>query len=459
MQKNNENLSTLNKLGWSVYTSRGAGLCLAFLPVFVVLPVCKHSITWLRNKAGIIPKNTFPENSFLVHKAASYTMLFFSLLHFTGHLFNFFGVENLLKLKPARELHFGMVGGVTGHIMFLSLLVIAFTSVGVIRSRKFNIFYVFHHLYIIFFLVYLFHGTGCFVKTNDGKCMPYYSNLVNVLPFLIYTIERIYQELFIKPVKILKTTFSDSVMTVYFDKNCIKGYTTGQHVYIKVPCVSSYEWHPFTLSSIPQEDLASISIRCLGDWTNNLRNKLLEEPTGTVDMLVNGPFASPADSYEDYDYLVLVASGIGVTPFIGILKDISLNYDRKKIKRVDLVWIVPESGALKWFDEEISEAWNNSTNDKIKFHLFITEKIGSLDRIKEITNHRVSSRILGTDIAYNYGRPDFKKFFKKYSSEGTNIKVACVVCGGDSLRKSVKEATAFHDNKDVSFLFISESFE
>lgn len=459
MQKNNDDLSTLNKLGWSVYTSRGAGLCLAFLPTIIVLPLCKHLVTWLRNKANVIPKNVLPENSFLIHKTASYTMLFFSLVHFTGHLFNFFGVENLLKLKPAKTLHFGMIGGITGHIMLTSILIISFTSIKVVRSRKFNVFFLFHHFYILFFLVYFFHGSGCFVKTNNSKCMPYYSNLINIVPVLIYTLERIYQEVFIKPVKIVKTTFSDSVMTVYFDKKCIKGYTTGQHVYIKVPCVSSYEWHPFTLSSIPEEELVSVSIRCLGDWTNNLRDKLLEEPDGSVDLLVNGPFASPADSYEDYDYLVLVASGIGVTPFIGILKDISLNSFDKKIKRVDLIWTVPDSGSLKWFDEEISEAWSNSTNDKIKFHLFITEKIGDPEKIKEITSHRVSSRILGTDIMYNYGRPDFKKFFKKYSSEGTNIEVACIVCGGDSLRNSVKQATTFHDNKDVNFLFISESFD
>lgn len=458
MQKNNEGLSTLNKLGWSVYTSRGAGLCLAFLPVFILVPLCKHTITWLRNKAKILPKNIFPENSILVHKTASYTLLLFSIIHFLGHLFNFQGVENILKLKPATSLHFGMIGGITGHLMLFCVLVISASSLGFIRSRRFNVFYWFHHFYIVFFLVYFFHGTGCFVKTNDGKCMPYYSNVLNILPVIVYTIERMYQEIFIKSVKISRVTFSDSMMNVYFDKNCIKGYQTGQHVYIKVPVVSGHEWHPFTISSIPEEPEACVSIRAMGDWTTKLRDTLIEN--AEVDIFVNGPFASPADSFEDYDYLVLVASGIGVTPFIGILKEVSRrSSEETKIKRVDLAWAVPDSYSLRWFDDEINQIWNTATNEKIKFHLFITEKISDPERIKDVVNHRVSSRIIGTDVMYNYGRPDFKKFFKRYSSEGTGIKVACMVCGNDSLQKSVKDATAFHDNKDVNFLFISESFE
>jgi hypothetical protein len=32
--------------------------------------------------------------------------------------------------------------------------------------------------------------------------------------------------------------------------------------------VSYFQYHPFTLTSAPEEDYLSVHIRCIGDWTN-----------------------------------------------------------------------------------------------------------------------------------------------------------------------------------------------
>lgn len=44
----------------------------------------------------------------------------------------------------------------------------------------------------------------------------------------------------------------------------------GQYVLIQCPSVSPLEWHPFTLTSAPQEDFFSVHIRAAGDWTRAL---------------------------------------------------------------------------------------------------------------------------------------------------------------------------------------------
>lgn len=44
----------------------------------------------------------------------------------------------------------------------------------------------------------------------------------------------------------------------------------GQYVLIQCPSVSWLEWHPFTLTSAPQEDFFSVHIRVAGDWTEAL---------------------------------------------------------------------------------------------------------------------------------------------------------------------------------------------
>lgn len=51
-------------------------------------------------------------------------------------------------------------------------------------------------------------------------------------------------------------------------------YKAGQYIYISCPAISAKEYHPFTLTSAPEEDYFSVHIRCRGDWTSALRKHL-----------------------------------------------------------------------------------------------------------------------------------------------------------------------------------------
>jgi NADPH oxidase len=44
----------------------------------------------------------------------------------------------------------------------------------------------------------------------------------------------------------------------------------GQYIFVNCPSISLLEWHPFTLTSAPEEDFFSIHVRVAGDWTENL---------------------------------------------------------------------------------------------------------------------------------------------------------------------------------------------
>jgi len=44
----------------------------------------------------------------------------------------------------------------------------------------------------------------------------------------------------------------------------------GQYIFVNCPAVSLLEWHPFTLTSAPEEDFFSIHIRAAGDWTEHI---------------------------------------------------------------------------------------------------------------------------------------------------------------------------------------------
>ena len=181
LQKNNTQLQALNNLGYSVYLSRGAGLTLATIPGMIVFPVCRHTLTYLKNKSKIF-RRYFPEDTIDMHIFISYTLLFWSLIHLVNHYLNFY---NAIQIGITdRNLHYTIVAGVTGHLMFISLFFIFSFSVYYFRKKFYELFFYFHHFFILFFMAFFIHGIGCFVRTNTGKCVPYYSSAV-FSPFLL----------------------------------------------------------------------------------------------------------------------------------------------------------------------------------------------------------------------------------------------------------------------------------
>ena len=44
-------------------------------------------------------------------------------------------------------------------------------------------------------------------------------------------------------------------------------FEPGAYIFLRVDVISSYEWHPFTISSAPEDSYISLHIRVRGDWT------------------------------------------------------------------------------------------------------------------------------------------------------------------------------------------------
>ncbi|NXR59837.1 NOX5 oxidase, partial [Rhadina sibilatrix] len=48
-------------------------------------------------------------------------------------------------------------------------------------------------------------------------------------------------------------------------------FQPGDYVYLNVPAIAAYEWHPFSISSAPEQtETLWLHIRALGQWTNKL---------------------------------------------------------------------------------------------------------------------------------------------------------------------------------------------
>ncbi|RKO87562.1 ferric reductase NAD binding domain-containing protein [Blyttiomyces helicus] len=475
-QRDDFELRTLDSLGDSVFISRGAGLVLLVDTFLLLLPVCRNIISIIRGSFvnRYIP---FDHNIFL-HKCTAYSMLFFSLVHTNAHYTNFFKVqEQLPSLGPAWKIHYTEWAGVTGHIM-LVLMFFIYTSAKIeVRQKKFETFWYAHHLFIPFYLLLFFHAFGCFVKSTDtGKCKGYGTVYYTVPTFTIYMLERVLREYRGRqPTTLTKVVFHPGkTLELQFDKPSFQ-YKPGQYLFINIPEVSYFQWHPFTISSTPEEGFVSIHIRLVGDWTNAVAKLLGCFQNGGISkagnnlptIRVDGPFGAPAEDFYKYKVACLVGAGIGVTPAASLLKSVWYRYYRKapmNLQKVYFFWVNRDKEAFEWFQSLLSTLEESVPTSFLEIHVYLTGKL-SVDDIQNIVLNDSDDVDPLTELhtRCHYGRPNWNRIFNGVKAACAplyqdGLEVGVFYCGPAQLAATLKAATSETSSKQVKFDFRKEHF-
>ncbi|KAG7170629.1 NADPH oxidase 5-like 1, partial [Homarus americanus] len=259
--------------------ARGCGQCLNFNCMFVLVLMLRQCITFLRSMGAscFLPL----DQHLYLHKLCGLLIFLFSLLHTLMHLINFAvyiepdrgddGInedgwtltEWLLTMRPGA---FGLIPGIanpTGVALIIILAVMVICSLPFVRkSGYFEVFYWTHLLYIAFWALTILHGP------NFWKWF--------VAPGIIFFIERIHRTIRMRTGR-GKTYISSGVLLpskvihLVIKRPLHFQFHPGDYVFINIPEIAKYEWHPFTVSSAPeQEDVVWLHIRAVGQWTNRL---------------------------------------------------------------------------------------------------------------------------------------------------------------------------------------------
>ncbi|KAJ2770426.1 hypothetical protein IWQ57_002668 [Coemansia nantahalensis] len=156
---------------------------------------------------------------------------------------------------------------VTGHARF--------------RNKHFNTFWNLHHLFVVYFACFSIHGGFCLLKKN---LPPFCSTGAAFYKYwapsgVLYLFERLAREIRAnvraKNMRVQKVILHPGkVLEVQFHKPLRFKSLAGQYAFLNCPAVSTEQWHPFTLTSAPEEDYVSMHIRVTGDWTRAFANAL-----------------------------------------------------------------------------------------------------------------------------------------------------------------------------------------
>lgn len=170
----------------------------------------------------------------------------------------------------------------------------------------------------------------------------------------------------------------------------------GTFVFINRPGPDGRGWepHPFSVSSSPTERDLRISAQVVGDFTRALTTLHEGEP-----MEVFGPFGGfTPHRYAPYRRLVCIGAGIGIAPFLAMLRFEAANDDFRRI----WLWYLARSAADAPYDAELRQGVETADS-------YVDYELWESGRQGRLTAARVMEAVAPLDdvAVMLCGSPDF----------------------------------------------------
>ncbi|CAN7081663.1 unnamed protein product [Brassica oleracea var. botrytis] len=418
----------------------------------VLLPVCRNTITWLRNKTRFGVLVPFDDNinfhkviavgitigvgiHSITHLACDFARLIAATPEEYKPLGKYFGEE-----QPKRYSHFvKSTEGITGLLMVL-LMAIAFTlALPWFRRGKlektlpkplkklasFNAFWYTHHLFVVVYILLIVLGYYLYLSKEWYKKTTW---MYLEVPIALYACERLIRAFrsSIRTVKVVNAAvYLGNVLTLKMSRPKHFKYKSGQYTFVNCPKVSPFEWHPFSITSAPHDDYLSVHIKSAGDWTkaikevfsecgkdNSKMSQVTSKPPPVRDtshgannpdcpkIMIDGPYGTLAQDYKKYEVVLLIGLGIGATRMISIIKDIVNNM------------YAMENAQLRQMENGLEhEPQDKTENFKTKraYFYWVTREQGSYDWFNLIMNEIAARDVNKIIELHNYCINEFEE--------------------------------------------------
>ncbi|KAK2527084.1 cytochrome b-245 heavy chain [Columba guinea] len=413
---------------------------------------------------------------------------------------------------------FTYLAGLTGVIITLALILIITSSTKTIRRSYFEVFWYTHHLFVIFFIGLVIHGAGRIVRGQtaeslaehdpkicyknfthwgkEGSCpIPQFSGNPPMTwkwvvgPMFLYLCERLVRFWRSQQKVVITKVVIHPFKTIELQM-MKKGFKmeVGQYIFVKCPAVSKLEWHPFTLTSAPEEDYFSIHVRIVGDWTEGLFNacgcdkqefqeawklpkyvQIISMCIFNFRIAVDGPFGTASEDVFSYETVMLVGAGIGVTPFASVLKSVWYKYchdaTNLKLKKIYFYWLCRDTHAFEWFADLLQslEAQMQERNNAefLSYNIYLTGWDESQATHFVMHHEEEKDVITGLKQKTLYGRPNWENEFRTIAGQHPGSRIGVFLCGPEALADTLNKQSISNSEADprgVHFIFNKENF-
>ncbi|KAJ1824136.1 hypothetical protein LPJ56_002877 [Coemansia sp. RSA 2599] len=467
------------------------------------------------------------------HKVVGYTLVVAIIIHAITHYYKFHQLEVMSKGKMTfTMLAFHKQTGLVGHAMLFCLVFMMAAAMPIVRRKMFEVFYILHHLSFVIVILLFFHIPGTSFKYYIAG------------PGAIYVIDRLYR--FVRsrtnrPEILSVIEHPSNVIELRFAKKDMD-FQVGQYIYINIPSISWFQWHPFTLTSAPEDNELSVHIYVAGGWTNKLvrsfKDRAVRMPkrmeivhhsvpappraakrdfsgsqshrpssgpanllrsdsdmSGTTrggrsnaespdflppemdyyttskplrdtgyaaghnkalpaapvvygslpTIMIDGPYGAPTQHVFDYEHIILIGGGIGVTPMSSVLKSIYYQLSKaphkRRFKKVYFIWVCRDIKSLEWFRDLLAALDAEDIGHIIEIRTYLTGQL-SVDHIRNISmnqDHHGPDAVTGLYRSPTYyGRPNFDNIFEDIGRRNPDTDIGVFFCGSKQLGRKIR---------------------
>jgi len=304
-----------------------------------------------------------------------------------------------------------------------------------------------------------------------------------ILPLTMYLCERIFrfwrsQTRKLKVKAIIKHNDKIPVMEVQIEKVKTKA---GQYAFLHCPDVSRLEWHPFTLTSCPEDEFISFHIRLVGDWTSAFAERcgFYKDEKLSVAQLpyvaIDGPFGTCSEDIYRYETGVCVCAGIGVTPFASLLKELfyrkfgpEAESNPLRLKTVYFYWICPGFDSWGWFSNLLVEferrCIEKGDEGFLKIRVHMSRGWSKDDAEKLMLQDGEDGDMLVKDdegrklkAKMNFGRPNWDVEFRNFERDHKG-NVGVFFCGPKILSTTLHRKCNEYTSPNTRFFYNKENF-
>jgi len=187
-------------------------------------------------------------------------------------------------------------------------------------------------------------------------------------------------------------------------------------------------------------------------------------PGGSVVMpriWLDGPYGAPSQRYDDYEVLVLVAAGIGVTPMASILRHLTRSAEAHRcrhchkvslprsfwLRKVYFHWTVREANAPEWFKESLQEVAARDDSHLCDINVYFTggtpdNVTGLLMDLARTLRHEQDSMCIVSGVQLrtktHFGRPDFEAIIRDTAARHPDSRIGVLFCGPTAIARVLR---------------------
>jgi ferredoxin-NADP reductase len=433
--------------GW-VRLARAFGACLSFNAALVFLPLMRHLVAHLRQ--------TWWGRKLDVDRAAG-------AHHVLGHVIFGLAWAHALAYALAFESGHHALGmgrmltrtypGSTG-----ALLLLVFTglwSLALVRARSFDRLDRAYRLYALLWALIVIHAPSFLI----WAVLP-----VAGLAFeLLSRRRKRSRQALVREIVPLRA----GVTRITIERPAAFRFEAGNYVFFNLPNIAKHVWHPFNVSSHPEQSDLTLHAQNQDEWTVALRfaaearAKRSYQPPWLAH--IDGPHGGSSARIFHARNAVLIGAGNGITPLASILSSIVARTSGRRgaeceLQNVQFFWLNRDPYAYEWFSAQLTELERTTVPIRIGVHACFTGGgTGSTSAALEVARElqqQTSEREHATGLrtTTHTGHPDWRIVLTAIAEQHAPEPVEVFFCGPPGLAAKLHGHCAhiglrFHEEK------------